>query len=141
MIKLIFTIPYMIYFRIFPATVWPRCAAAHGDRWPQCRRPAAPPPEQEQPPRLPELPKQPRHQSRPNQSGRFEHVLRGRGSSGVNSERPPRKLCRGATEAIMAFVGAASPDGLLHFAVVSRHCSSHRLGLSQRRRAPAQCNV
>ena len=66
--------------------------------------------------------------------------------SGVNSERPPRKLHRGASEAIMAFVGAGSLDGLrLHFAVVSsphsqEYCSRyHRLGLSQRRTAQTHC--
>ena len=67
--------------------------------------------------------------------------------SGVNSERPPRKLHRGASEAIMAFVGAGSLDGLLlHFAVVSsphsHHCSRyHRLGLSQRRTAQTHCEI
>ena len=66
--------------------------------------------------------------------------------SGVNSERPPRKLHRGASEAIMAFVGTGSLDGLrLHFAVVSsphsqEYCSRyHRLGLSQRRTAQTHC--
>ena len=135
-VRIIFAHPL---FPHFPATVWPRCAAAHGDRWPHWRRPAAPPPKEQ--PRLPKLPIQPRQQSCPRQSGRLEHVLRGWGGSCiVNTERPPRELYRGASEAIMAFV-EDSRDGLLHFAVVSRHCSHHRLGLSQRRRAPAHCKV
>ena len=76
----------------------------------------------------------------------FSHLEPLCSRSGVNSERPPRKLHRGASEAIMAFVGAGSLDGLrLHFAVVSsphsqEYCSRyHRLGLSQRRTAQTHC--